>query len=65
MDDIEYFRRRLHQEEMAARRVQSPEAALIHRTLAAHYARLALVTLMRQEDEEPDRSSQGNDIRGQ
>ena len=50
MDDVDYFRKRLRQEEQAADLATSQEAKLIHRSLAAHYARKAVVTLVTGEE---------------
>ena len=50
MEDIEYHRKRLRQEEQAAQRATSREAEMIHRSLAAHYARKAIVTLVAVDD---------------
>ncbi|MFT3964691.1 MAG: hypothetical protein QM690_02260 [Sphingobium sp.] len=45
MQEFEYFRKRVAQEDERARRVQGTEAELVHRAMAAHYARRAVEAL--------------------
>ncbi|PCE40768.1 hypothetical protein [Rhizorhabdus dicambivorans] len=50
MSDLDYYRERLAQESQAARSANCPEAEMIHRSLAAAYARKALGALQDRED---------------
>ncbi|MCE7797252.1 hypothetical protein LWE61_11855 [Sphingobium sufflavum] len=47
MSDFEYLRHRLEEEDEKAKRMVGTEAELIHRSLAAIYAKRALVALER------------------
>lgn len=50
MDDFAYLQKRLKQEDQAASRARSSEAEMIHRALAAHYARRAIIRLTSLEE---------------
>ena len=47
VNEFDYFRKRLSQEDERARRTMGTEAELIHRALATHYAQRAVAALSR------------------
>jgi hypothetical protein len=54
VSQFEYFRMRLRQEDERARKTMGTEAELLHRTMAAHYARLASDALTAAAGNDPE-----------
>jgi hypothetical protein len=60
MQDFEYFRKRVAQEDERARRTMGSEAELIHRALATHYAKKAMSVLAGRDAVPNDRFALGS-----
>ncbi|HEX7856734.1 MAG TPA: hypothetical protein VF503_23895 [Sphingobium sp.] len=57
MKEFEYYRKRMSEEDERARRTMGSEAELVHRSLAAQYARRALTALTAAVDKDEQKAA--------